>query len=132
MKVARKGDTFIGFADGSCLKNPGRGAWAVVVYVDGKAIEFVGTDPATTNNRMELTAATRALEALPADAVGVLRLDSNYVVQGLAEWRYAWVKNGWRNAKNKPVLNADLWQALIAVRDLRPKVRIEWGQRSRW
>ncbi|KAA5602832.1 ribonuclease HI [Blastochloris sulfoviridis] len=115
------------YADGSCLGNPGPGGWAVlIITADGASRTLSGGEPNTTNNRMELTAAITALNALPADAPALLFLDSEYVVLGVNEWRPRWESQGWRNANGKPVANADLWRQLFAVVDARPLVELRW------
>ncbi len=98
------------FTDGACSGNPGRGGWGVLI-IDGHArAELIGGDRATTNNRMELTAAIEALKA----TTGPVRLytDSQYVKNGITTWIKGWKRNGWRTADRKPVKNQDLWQAL--------------------
>ncbi|RAI44797.1 ribonuclease HI [Rhodoplanes roseus] len=115
------------FADGSCLGNPGPGGWACIITdPTGTTRTLSGGEPDTTNNRMELTAATTALGAMADDAPAVLFLDSEYVVRGAREWRPQWERRGWRNANRKPVANADLWRALFALVDARPLVELRW------
>ena len=117
----------LAYADGSCLGNPGPGGWACIITTpDGTTRTLSGGETNTTNNRQELTAATKALEALADDAPAVLFLDSEYVVKGVREWRPSWERRGWRNANNKPVANADLWRALFAIADARPLAELRW------
>ena len=104
------------WTDGSCRPNPGRGGWAAILRMpDGAERVTSGAEPRSTNNRMELTAAIRALEALPARGTAVVHSDSEYVVRGMTEWLPGWQANRWRTAKGKPVENADLWQRLSAL-----------------
>ncbi len=111
------------FTDGACKGNPGPGGWGVVLRMGGHEKELSGSEPDTTNNRMELTAAIRALGALKQPCHVLLHTDSRYVIDGITGWVFGWQKNGWKNAAKKPVANADLWQALLAA--VRPH-RIEW------
>ena len=105
--------------DGSCLGNPGPGAWAVVVAdSSGPLHEWAGSTPATTNNRMELQAAIEALRRCACACPGVrvtLVTDSRYVATGAAEWLPAWKARGWRTAARQPVKNMDLWEVLDAL-----------------
>ncbi len=106
--------------DGACSGNPGPGGWgALLRFEDGSVREFGGADPATTNNRMELTAALalmRQLRELPRHPDLVLRTDSRYLIDGLERWIHGWKRKGWRTASGGPVLNRDLWQELDAAR----------------
>jgi ribonuclease HI len=100
--------------DGGCIGNPGPGAWAFVIKAAGEERAGSGFEPATTNNRMELTAvreALRALEAMPnwRNLPVTLTTDSQYVQKGISEWILVWVRNGWKTSANKPVKNSDLW-----------------------
>ncbi len=109
------------YADGACKGNPGPGGWgAVLRFHDGAKSamhekELFGGESATTNNRMELTAAIRALEALKRPCRVTLVTDSRYVIQGITEWIAGWKQRGWKNAAKQPVKNIDLWQALEAA-----------------
>lgn len=117
----------VAYGDGSAIDNPGPGGWAaVIVAADGTHLTLSGGEDHTTNNRMELTAATEALRALPADVPSVLHLDSQYVVKGATIWRKGWERNGWKNSARKPVANPDLWQVLYAVLDTRPMAILQW------
>ncbi len=101
------------YADGACKGNPGPGGWgALLLYPDGLQAELWGGESATTNNRMELTAAIRALAHLPQGSRAQVWTDSSYVQKGITEWLPGWKKRNWRKADGKPVLNADLWQQL--------------------
>lgn len=111
---------FVLHADGSCLGNPGPGGWAARIETGAETIELEGGTRATTNNRMELTAAIEAFGriaglARPGDSI-LLRLDSKYVLDGLFEWLPGWQKKGWRNAAGKPVKNDDLWRLLAELK----------------
>ena len=110
--------------DGACKGNPGIGGWgALLRAAGGRELELSGAEAHTTNNRMELTGAIRALEALKAPAAVVLSTDSNYVKDGITKWVHGWRKKGWRTADGKPVKNQDLWQALCAAAE---RHQIEW------
>ncbi len=98
--------------DGSCLGNPGPGGWAFILRYGGRTKEQSGGEPHTTNNRMELTAALRALQALKEPCEVEFITDSQYLKNGVESWMARWKRNGWRTAEKKPVLNQDLWQAL--------------------
>lgn len=106
------------YCDGACLGNPGPGGWGYLLRVRTacgvKEKEAAGAEPETTNNRMELMAAIRGLEALTQPCLVELRSDSQYVVKGIQTWLGDWKRRGWKKADGKPVLNADLWQALDA------------------
>jgi ribonuclease HI len=101
--------------DGACKGNPGPGGWGVVLRTGARERELSGGDPETTNNRMELTAAIRGLEALKRPCRVILSTDSRYVMDGVTKWIHNWRRNGWRTADRKPVKNADLWQELVAA-----------------
>ena len=113
--------------DGSCLGNPGPGGWAAVILSDsGEERVLSGGEPHTTNNRMELTAAIRAVEAVPDKTAATVFCDSQYVVKGITQWLPSWVRRGWQTANRRPVKNADLWRRLAEARVGRPGVRFEW------
>jgi ribonuclease HI len=101
------------YTDGACSGNPGPGGWGAVLRWNGTEKELHGGDPQTTNNRMELTAAIRALEALNRPAQVQLHTDSKYLLDGVTKWIAGWQRNGWRTAARKPVKNEDLWRELI-------------------
>lgn len=103
------------FTDGACRGNPGPGGWGAVLRYDDREREMHGGEPHTTNNRMELMAAIRALEALKRPCQVVLVSDSRYLRDGITSWLAKWKKNGWKTAARKPVANADLWQRLEAA-----------------
>jgi ribonuclease HI len=105
--------------DGSCLGNPGPGGWAASLRcIEGghevKKLVVFGSDPDTTNNRMELTAALEAIRRLRRDEAApvIIRSDSKYLIEGMTEWAPGWAARGWRRADGRPVANQDLWEAL--------------------
>jgi ribonuclease HI len=100
------------YADGGCRGNPGPGGWGVFLQAGSNAKELWGGEPETTNNRMELTAVIRALEALKRPATVKVHTDSQYVQKGISTWIHNWKRNGWRTSDKKPVKNTDLWQRL--------------------
>lgn len=102
------------FTDGACRGNPGPGGWGVVLRFGSVERELCGGEAPTTNNRMELMAAIRGLEALRESCKVQLFTDSEYVRRGITEWMSKWRVNGWRTADRKPVKNADLWRELDA------------------
>jgi ribonuclease HI len=103
------------YTDGACKGNPGIGGWGALLSSGGKTRELFGGEAHTTNNRMELTAVIRALEALKRRCRVRLHTDSKYVQQGISEWIHAWKKRGWKTADKKPVKNEDLWRELDAL-----------------
>ena len=111
------------FTDGACKGNPGPGGWGALIRMGAREREVSGGDPLTTNNRMELMAAIKALEALTRPCRVTLTTDSNYVRDGIMKWIHGWQHNGWRTADRKPVKNAELWQALLTASKLH---EIEW------
>lgn len=111
--------------DGACSGNPGPGGWGAILSYGGKEKELCGGEPLTTNNRMELTAACAALEALTRACAVDLWTDSQYVKGGITGWIHGWKRNGWKTADKKPVKNADLWERLEAAR-LRHDVSWHW------
>ncbi len=111
------------YADGACKGNPGAGGWGVLLVSGEHSKELYGGEPHTTNNRMELTAVIRALEALKRSARVRVHTDSQYVQKGISIWIHDWKKRGWRTADKKPVKNADLWRRLD---ELTAQHEIEW------
>ena len=103
------------FTDGACKGNPGPGGWGALLRMGRHEKELSGGEADTTNNRMEMTAAIRALEALIEPCEVTLWSDSKYVLDGMTKWVAGWQKRGWINASKKPVRNADLWHELIAA-----------------
>jgi len=100
------------WTDGACSGNPGPGGWGAVLVWNGHEKELSGGEPATTNNRMELTAAIAALEALKRPSAVDLHTDSQYLRGGITGWIRGWKRNGWKTADRRPVKNVDLWQKL--------------------
>ena len=100
------------YTDGACRGNPGPGGWGALLRSEGREREISGAEAATTNNRMELTAAIEALRALKKPCRVALTTDSQYVRLGITEWLANWRKRGWKTSNRKPVKNVDLWQAL--------------------
>jgi ribonuclease HI len=100
------------YTDGACKGNPGVGGWGALLRSGSHSREIYGGEAATTNNRMELMAVIRALEALKKPCRVRVHTDSQYVQLGISRWIHGWKKNGWRTAEKKPVKNAELWQEL--------------------
>ena len=111
------------YTDGACSGNPGPGGWGALLRLGGEARELSGGEPATTNNRMEITAAIQALEALRRPSQVRLYTDSTYLKDGITKWIHAWKQRGWKTAGKKPVKNVDLWQALEAAS---ARHQVEW------
>ncbi|MDR0481182.1 MAG: ribonuclease HI [Gallionellaceae bacterium] len=111
------------FTDGACKGNPGAGGWGALLRAQGKERELCGGEAHTTNNRMELLAAIRALEALKRPCHVRLHTDSKYVQQGISVWIHDWKRRGWKTASKQPVKNDDLWRRLDELAALH---RIEW------
>jgi len=109
--------------DGACKGNPGPGGWGALLRMGETEKELSGAENPTTNNRMELTAAAAALEALKRPCTVVLHTDSEYVRNGISRWINGWVRNNWRNAAKDPVANMELWQRLLAA--AKPH-KVEW------
>ncbi len=104
------------YTDGACSGNPGPGGWGAILRYGEHEKELSGGHPETTNNRMELTAVIRALEALKEPCRVELYTDSRYIVDAIEKgWLYSWQKNGWRKADKKPALNVDLWQRILEL-----------------
>jgi ribonuclease HI len=103
------------FTDGACRGNPGPGGWGAVLRFGSREKELCGGDAQTTNNRMEMTAAIRALESLRERCRVQVYTDSVYLKNGITEWLPNWRRRGWRTADRKPVKNQDLWEALAAL-----------------
>lgn len=111
------------FTDGACRGNPGPGGWGAILRIGGHEKELFGGEADTTNNRMELTAVIRALEALKRPVHARVHTDSQYVQKGISEWIHSWKKRGWRTVDKQPVKNAELWRELD---ELAARHRIEW------
>ncbi len=115
MAAAHTKDTVEIYPDGACRGNPGAGGWAALLRRGTHEKEIHGAEPHTTNNRMELTAVIRALEALRRPVEARVYTDSEYVRRGITEWLASWKARGWRTADRKPVKNRDLWEQLDAL-----------------
>lgn len=109
--------------DGACKGNPGPGGWGALIRMGAHEKELSGGEASTTNNRMELMAAIRALQALNRPCRVTLMTDSVYVRDGITRWIHGWRKNGWRTADKKPVKNTELWQELLTATEPH---RVEW------
>ena len=116
-------DFVIIYTDGACRGNPGPGGWGVVLRFKESSKELYGSEANTTNNRMELTAAIKALEALKKPCSIQMYSDSKYVLQGITEWICNWKKRQWKTASKEPVKNEDLWRRLD---NLSNQHQIEW------
>lgn len=113
------------FSDGACSGNPGPGGWGAVLRYNDTTKELSGGEAQTTNNRMELMAAIRALGALKEPCKVDFYTDSNYVKDGIGGWIEGWKRNGWKTAAKAPVKNAELWRALDEARS-RHEVKWHW------
>ena len=103
------------YTDGSCKSNPGPGGWGAILVYKGIEKEFCGGEPSTTNNRMELTAVIKALQALKESCEVTLTSDSKYVLDALQNgWAVSWKEKGWKKADRSPALNPDLWDILLS------------------
>jgi ribonuclease HI len=98
--------------DGACIGNPGPGGWACILRYNHHKRELAGSEPETTNNRMELTAAIEGLSALKEPCEVEVVTDSEYVKNGITKWIQGWKRNGWKTSQKKPVVNQDLWTEL--------------------
>ena len=103
------------FTDGACKGNPGPGGWGAIIRYGKHEKELSGGEADTTNNRMEMMAAIRALDTLIEPCNVILYTDSTYVKDGITKWVDGWQRNGWKTASKKPVRNADLWHELIGA-----------------
>ncbi len=112
------------FTDGACKGNPGPGGWGALLRFRNQEKELHGGEPGTTNNRMELMAVIRALQALTRPSRVIITTDSQYVKNGITSWIHNWKRNGWKTAARKPVKNSDLWQELDQAAALHD---IEWA-----
>ena len=118
-------DEVVIYTDGACSGNPGPGGWGAILTAGGREREICGGEPTSTNNRMEMTAAIRALDALKRPCRVQLHTDSQYLRQGITEWIAGWKARGWKTADRKPVKNEDLWRELDAAR-ARHEVSWRW------
>jgi len=115
--------TVVIHTDGACKGNPGPGGWGALLEYDGHRKELFGGESQTTNNRMELIAVIRALEALTRASEVDLYTDSQYVKNGIESWIHGWKRNGWKTSDRKDVKNADLWRELD---EMAARHRIRW------
>ena len=111
------------FTDGACRGNPGPGGWGVLLIIDGKESSLFGGEKDTTNNRMELTAAIKALEVFKEESILTLTTDSTYVKDGITQWLDNWKVKNWLTASKKPVKNKDLW---IKLDQLNARHKVSW------
>ena len=119
---------YIAYTDGACSKNPGPGGWGAIVVNEstGEEVEYSGFFEVATNNRMEMFAAIRALEEIPAGSYVTLYTDSRYLASAFNEhWIDKWMNNGWRTQNRRPVLNQDLWNNLLVLVETRT-VDFQW------
>ena len=112
------------YTDGSCLKNPGDGGWAVIIIRDDESKEISGSERDTTNNRMELLAPINALKEMKRDEQIEIYTDSQYVKLGITEWINKWVLNNWKTSKKEDVKNKDLW---IELYNLNKNLDVKWN-----
>ena len=114
------------YTDGACSGNPGPGGWGVLLQYGDNEKTLKGGDPSTTNNRMEMTAAIKAIEAINETYTGeiILWTDSTYVMKGITEWIHGWKKKNWIKSDKKPVINTDLWKVLD---NLNSQKNIQWN-----
>jgi len=121
--MTESGGRVVVHTDGACSGNPGPGGWGAILEFNGSERELFGGAPATTNNRMEITAAIEALRALKLPCTVELHTDSQYLRKGITEWIRRWKQNGWKTADRKPVKNADLWAELDALMSMH---KVDW------
>jgi len=111
------------YTDGSCLKNPGNGGWAAIIFMNGKKIAIKGNKKNTTNNQMELMAAIEALKKIPTEQEVQIYTDSKYVKMGITEWINKWSQNNWKTSSKQKVKNLELWSEL---NEISKKHKIKW------
>ena len=112
------------YTDGACSGNPGPGGWGATIKIEDETFEIFGGEDNTTNNRMELIAAIKALEYLNKNHKITLYTDSNYVKDGITKWIFNWKKNNWKTSAKKPVKNSDLW---IQLDEIQNKREVKWS-----
>ena len=112
------------YTDGACSGNPGPGGWGATIKIEDETFEIFGGEDNTTNNRMELIAAIKALEYLNENHKITLYTDSNYVKDGITKWIFNWKKNNWKTSAKKPVKNSDLW---IQLDEIQNKREVKWN-----
>ena len=123
MSEAEARERVVVFTDGACSGNPGPGGWGAILSFRGQERELWGGEEATTNNRMELIAAIKALETLTRPMPVAIHTDSQYLRDGITRWMHGWKKNGWMTAAKKPVKNQELWRELDRLVGLHD---VEW------
>ena len=111
------------YTDGSCLKNPGNGGWAAIIFLNGKKISIKGNKKNTTNNQMELMAAIEALKKKPTGQEIQIYTDSKYVKMGITEWINKWSQNNWKTSSKQKVKNLELW---LKLNEISKKHKIKW------
>jgi ribonuclease HI len=111
------------WTDGGCKPNPGPGGWSAIMVFRTVVKELSGAEAVTTNNRMELTAAAAALEALTRPVHVIVHTDSQYLKNGITRWMTGWVRKNWRSSTGDPVANIDLWQRILKAQE---QHRVEW------
>ena len=125
LRSAPAENNIIVYTDGGCAPNPGPGGWAAILIRGAREKVLKGGELHSTNNRMELTAAIAALEAIRAGSEVDIHTDSQYVRNGITQWIHGWKRNGWRTVTREPVKNVELWQRLEAAMH-KHKVRWHW------
>ena len=113
------------YTDGSCLKNPGNGGWAAIIYINNEKVVISGNKKNTTNNQMELTAAIEALKKVPEEQEIQIFTDSKYVKLGITEWIEKWIQNNWKTSSKQNVKNVGLWKELNMI-SKKHKVKWSW------
>ena len=111
------------YTDGSCLKNPGNGGWAAIIFMNGKKIAIKGNKKNTTNNQMELMAAIEALKKIPTEQEVQIYTDSKYVKMGITEWINKWSQNNWKTSSKQKVKNLELW---LELNEISKNHKIKW------
>ena len=111
------------YTDGSCLKNPGNGGWAAIIFMNGKKIAIKGNKKNTTNNQMEVMAAIEALKKIPTEQEVQIYTDSKYVKMGITEWINKWSQNNWKTSSKQKVKNLELW---LELNEISKKHKIKW------
>ena len=111
------------YTDGSCLKNPGNGGWAAIIFMNGKKVAIKGNKKNTTNNQMELMAAIEALKKIPTEQEVQIYTDSKYVKMGITEWINKWSQNNWKTSSKQKVKNLELW---LKLNEISKKHKIKW------
>ena len=111
------------YTDGSCLKNPGNGGWAAIIFMNGKKVAIKGNKKNTTNNQMELMAAIEALKKIPTEQEVQIYTDSKYVKMGITDWINKWSQNNWKTSSKQKVKNLELW---LKLNEISKKHKIKW------